>query len=298
MSKRRSIGEGPVRSQGRGWPVASLLFAATLWGTLWYPLRLLEEAGLPGLWLTLVLYLAPLSLSPWLLRSAARIDWREHARWLVLLLLASGWCNVAFILAVIDGQVVRVLLLFYLSPVWAVLLGHWLLGERLKAATLGVMAIALTGAGIMLWEAEIGFPWPRDNADWLAVSAGIAFALLNVSVRRMQAISLGVKTTVTWAGVVLVALLWLAVSAAAFPAPEGVVWLEAVVLGLVVMSVMTWTVQYGVTHLPIRKSAVILLFEIVAGAVSAYLIAGEMLTARDWLGGGLIVLAAYLSTRS
>lgn len=68
-------------------------------------------------------------------------------------------------------------------------------------------------------------------------------------------------------------------------------------LGLVGMSVMTLTVQYGVTHLPVQKSAVILLFKVVAGAVSAYLLAGETLQICDWIGGGLIVLGAYLSTR-
>lgn len=297
-SKPRSIGEGPGSSQGGLLPVVSLLFAATLWGTLWYPLRRLEEAGLPGLWATLAIYLAPLLLSPWLLRGAARVSWRTESRWLLLLLFASGWCNVSFILAVIDGQVVRVLLLFYLSPVWAVLLGHWLIGEHLTRETLGVMAIALSGAGIMLWEPEIGLPWPREGADWLALSSGVAFALLNVSVRRLQEVPLGVKTTLSWCGVVLVAGVGLLAATKRPPEADGVVWLAAAVLGLLVMSVMTWTVQYGVTHLPVRKSSVILLFEIVAGAVSAFLLAGEALTLRDWLGGGLIVLAAYLSART
>ncbi len=297
MSMRRSIGDGSGGAQGRLLPVFSLLFAATLWGTLWFPLRLLEEAGLPGLWLTLALYLAALGLSPWLLRRSWRIPWRRNARWLILLLFASGWCNVAFILAVIDGQVVRVLLLFYLSPIWTVLLGHWLIGEHLTARAVAVLALALSGAGIMLWDPSFGFPWPADRSDWLAASSGFAFALLNVSVRRMQSVPLGVKTTVTWVGVVIVSIGWLLIAGVALPQVDGEVWAGAALLGLIGMSAMTLTVQYGVTHLPVQRSAVILLFEIVAGAVSAYLIAGEVLLTRDWIGGGLIVMGAYLSTR-
>ena len=276
----------------------ALLFAATLWGTLWYPMRLLDAAGLPGLWATLVLYLAALALAPWLLKRIRVTPWRSNARWLLLLLVASGWCNVAFILAVIHGQVVRVLLLFYLSPIWAVLLGHWLLGERLTRGTVWILALALSGTVIMLWDAGIGFPWPHDKADWLAASSGFAFALLNVTVRRMQSVPLGVKSTVTWLGVVVVSLIWLLIASPTVPSVGIPVWGGAALVGLVGMSLMTLSVQYGVTRMPIQRSAVILLFEIVAGAVSAYLIAGEAVSLQEWAGGGLIVVSAYLSARN
>ena len=37
-------------------PVLVLLWAATFWGAVWYPLRLLETAGLSGLWTTWVIF--------------------------------------------------------------------------------------------------------------------------------------------------------------------------------------------------------------------------------------------------
>jgi drug/metabolite transporter (DMT)-like permease len=40
-----------------------------------------------------------------------------------------------------------------------------------------------------------------------------------------------------------------------------------------------------------------LLFELVAGAVSQQLLSNEVMTLTEWLGGSLIVLAAYLSAR-
>jgi drug/metabolite transporter (DMT)-like permease len=36
----------------------------------------------------------------------------------------------------------------------------------------------------------------------------------------------------------------------------------------------------------------------VVGAVSAQWLTDEVVTAREWLGGGLIICAAYLSARS
>ncbi|MCR4300289.1 MAG: DMT family transporter, partial [Sulfuricaulis sp.] len=54
----------------------------------------------------------------------------------------------------------------------------------------------------------------------------------------------------------------------------------------------------GVTHMPVHRSAVLALIELVAGAVSQQLLTDEVVSIREWIGGGLIVLGAYLSARS
>jgi len=172
-----------TKQEHRLLPVLSLLFAATLWGLVWYPLRLLDGQGLSGLWSALISYGAILCLFAWVLLRDRRAL-AENIVPLALMGLSAGWCNVAFIMAVLDGHVVRVLLLFYLSPFWAVCLGWFMLGERLDRKSMLVFAIAVTGAIIMLWNETVGIPWPRDPADWLAVSSGFAFALSNVYVRR------------------------------------------------------------------------------------------------------------------
>ena len=275
-------------------PVLSLLFTATLWGVVWYPLRLLEGQGLAGLWSALISYGAILCVFLWVL-IRDRKSLATNLLPLTLMGLSAGWCNVAFIMAVLDGHVVRVLLLFYLSPFWAVCLGWLMLGERLDGKSMLVFAVAVTGAIIMLWNEEIGIPWPRDYADWLAVSSGFAFALSNVFVRRTQNVGVQLKSTASWAGVVVVATVWILLSHSGVPAVSGGVLLAAVALGLFGFLVMTLTVLYGVTHMPVHRSAVILLFELVVGAVSAQLLTDEVVLYREWLGGFMIVTAAYMA---
>jgi drug/metabolite transporter (DMT)-like permease len=275
-------------------PVLSLLFTATLWGVVWYPLRLLEGQGLAGLWSALISYGAILCVFLWVL-VRDRKSLAANLLPLTLMGLSAGWCNVAFIMAVLDGHVVRVLLLFYLSPFWAVCLGWLMLGERLDGKSMLVFAVAVTGAIIMLWNEEIGIPWPRDYADWLAVSSGFAFALSNVFVRRTQNVGVQLKSTASWTGVVVVATVWILLSHAGVPTVSGGVLLAAVALGLFGFLVMTLTVLYGVTHMPVHRSAVILLFELVVGAVSAQLLTDEVVLYREWLGGFMIVTAAYMA---
>ena len=282
--------------ENRMLPVLSLLFTATLWGVVWYPLRLLEEQGLSGAWSALISYAAALSLFVWVfVRDFS--DLRRNTLPLLLMSLSVGWTNVAFIMAVIDGNVVRVLLLFYLSPFWAVVLGWLMLDERLDSRSLQVFVIAVIGAFIMLWNEQIGMPWPADRADWLAVSAGFAFALSNVYVRRMQDVGVLLKSACGWSGNVMVALAWIGLSQTGIPVVAGAVYGGAVLLGLGGFMVMTLAVIYGVTHMPVHRSAVILLFELVAGAVSSLLLTDEVILLREWIGGGMIILAAWLAAR-
>lgn len=278
-------------------PVFSLLLAAAMWGVIWYPLRLLEAAGMHGLWSTLVSYAAALLLGmlPFVIR---REELRRQPLTLFWLAVAAGWCNVSFIMAVLEGSIVRVLLLFYLSPIWAVLLARLILGERVTPQARWIFLLAIAGALTMLWDPAIGLPWPSGAGDWLAVSSGVAFALMNVLVRRLQQVSVPVKIFVSWCGVLIVAAVWLALlGSIQLPQVMPSVWLGAVALGVFGIFIMTYATQYGVTHMPVHRSAVIMLFELVAGALSSLWLTDEQVMPWEWLGGVLIMGAAYWTAR-
>ncbi|NOX75973.1 MAG: DMT family transporter [Gammaproteobacteria bacterium] len=277
-------------------PVFMLLWAATFWGVVWYPLRLLEAEGLSGLWTTWVIFFAAAIPGLWLAWSS-RCQLLQQPGLLLLLAAANGWLNTAFVLAVLDGNIVRVLLLFYLSPLWSTLLAWLWLKERPSPLAMATLGVAMAGALFMLWHPALGFPWPQGRADWLAISAGIGFSFSNVAVRRLKHLSAPLKAAVVWWGVVVVAGLALLVSGAPLPQVSITVWTGALLLGVVGIFSATLAVVYGVTHMPVHRSAVILLFELVAGAVSSQWLTDEVVTRMEWFGGGLILLAAYLSAR-
>ncbi|MBD3671229.1 MAG: DMT family transporter [Gammaproteobacteria bacterium] len=284
----------PTKSDNRA--IIALLLSATLWGLIWFPLRYLEQQGITGLWSSLIIYGALIPVGLFM----ARKSWRQLPQYPLALLwigLASGWCNVAFIVAVIEGNVVRVLLLFYLSPVWATLIAWIHLDERPHLPAAMTVVVAMAGALIMLWEPSLGRPWPRETSDWIALSSGLAFAMANVGIRATPALSLNMKMMANWLGVSAVALVWILLIADPVPQVPASIWLLTVALG-VVMLVMTLTVQYGVTHMPLYRSSVILLFELVAGAVSAQLLTDEVIQPREFLGGALIIMAAWASART
>ncbi len=283
----------PERSSKTYLPVLSCLFAAILWGVLWYPVRILEQMGMPGLWSTLVIYIS--ALLPVLpILWSKRNDYVEQP-WLLLLIgLFSGWTNLSFILAVLEGTVVRVLLLFYLSPVWATLLACLFLQERLSFKAWVSLTMALAGAVFILWSDEIGIWMPAGTADILAISSGVAFAVTNILVRKTQQIPIIMKMVSAWAGVILLSLSGIVLVNSPVPVLSINAYALAITLGLFGMVAMTWSAQYGVTHLPVHRSAVIFEFEVVAGAVSAAMLTSEVVTLKELIGGILVMLAAWL----
>lgn len=279
-----------------GLSILSLLFAASMWGISWYPVRYLEESGINGLWVSLLIYTGTLSVSiPFIFKYYRQF---LDNKWpLIIIGLSVGWLNLSFILAVIDGQIIRVLLLFYLSPVWAALLSWLVLKEKLQAKEWLMIAIAITGALIMLWSPELGMPLPQSKSDWLALSSGIFFAFSNMMIRKTEQASILVKTISGWFGVVAVSGLLILFTST----PAGHLAIEnvsiAVLYGIFGMTLMTLAVVYGVSHMPLHRSAIILLFEIVVGAISAVWLANENILPRDWVGGSLVILAAYISAQ-
>ena len=276
------------------WPVLSLLFTATFWGIVWYPLRLLEQAGLSGSWQMLVSYGAAVMLLRLVKHPTFQGVW-EHKGKVLLLGLSAGWVNVGFVLAMLDGTVARALILFYLSPLWTVMLGRFILGELLARVTLITLPVGLFGALLMLWDPGLGSWWDISMADLMAITAGMAFAFTNVFTRELAALGIRQKTLISWLGVVAVSMLVIILRSEQVPEVALLTWMASALLGLSGFFLATLAVVYGVSHMPVQRSAVILLVEILIGAVSAWLIAGETMVLREWLGGALILIAGFVA---
>ena len=281
-------------------PVLALLFNALVWGVSWWPLRSLHEAGLHPLWATALVYLAALLCMVLLMPASARSFLRSPVLW--LLAAAAGLTNICFNWAVTLGDVVRVVLLFYLMPAWSVLLAWWILGER--PSLLAVLRLVLAFAGVVLVVLPDGAPLARvarglSSTDFLAVAGGFFFALTNVFLRRFNrtperdrmlamfsggfVMAAAGALAATWAGL-----------ASAPPAPAAG-WL-LVAAGLALAFVLgNLGLQYGAARLAAGTTALVMLSEVLFASLSSWLLDAAQLSPRMLAGGALIVLAALLA---
>ena len=272
----------------------ALVLNAFIWGVSWYPFRLLEAQGLHPLWSTFLIYaLALLALLAW--RPGA---WRHFLRqpMLLLLLVAAGLTNVGFNWAVTVGDVVRVVLLFYLMPMWSVLLAWGLLGERPGLSALLRLGLALAGVVIVLKTPGSPWPLPHSLPDWLALMGGFCFALTNVLLLKLRDTAEEARMVAMFAGGALLAL-----ATAGLGTPSGLVpalpavgasWMGLVLLTSLAFLASNLGLQFGAARLPAATTALVMLTEVVFASVSSVLLGAAELQVRTLLGGALILLAA------
>ena len=280
------------------WPSLALVLNALVWGLSWWPFRELQAGGLHPLWATCLIYSAiTVLIFVWRPAAARRLA-QPSALW--VLVLAAGTTNAAFNWAVSIGDVVRVVLLFYLMPLWAVLLARLLLQERLTWRSGLRVALGLLGALMVLWPADQAQAHLQNFslADGLGLLGGFSFALNNVMVRREQHEPESARAAAMFLGgaVVAGALGALLTHQGQVPAPAWPLPAWPLAAGLAAAFLMAnLALQYGASRLSAHRTAVLMLTEVLFATTSAWLLGVGWLTPSLIIGGGLILLSALLA---
>ena len=284
--------------------VLALALNALVWGLSWWPLRQLDADGLHPLWATAAVF----ALATLVLTFISPQGWRHFHQYPQLwwLMAASGLTNIGFNWAVTTGDVVRVVLLFYLMPTWSLLLAWWMLGERPTRGALMRLSLALVGVLLVLKTPESPWPLPQDLPDVLALLAGFCFALTNIWLLRLQHTPESSRMVAMFGGGALMAVVCaiLATWAGVIPALSMLAtndisaW-APYVLGLsAAFLVSNFTLQYGAARLSAHATAMVMMSEVVFASVSSVALGASALTWRVGLGGGMIVLAALLASQA
>jgi drug/metabolite transporter (DMT)-like permease len=276
------------------WEMA-ILCSALLWGTLWIPLRALRATGLSDASATTVGFLLPIIL----LIPFAPGRWRR--------ILAGGWPLglASFCLAVsialyaegvVRGQVARVLLLFYLTPVWSTLLGRWILGEAITGRRIGTIILGFAGLAV-IFGVDAGVPAPIGVGDWMGLTSGAAWALAMVNLHRTVERPLFDRIFVQFVflGPIFFLVAWFTGGIHhARPGVEALLdsapWLLAFALAW--MLPVIWLTIVGASRLDPGRVAILLMFEVIVGLTTAALLTDEPFGAREAVGAGLILAAS------
>ena len=281
------------------WAVSGLLLNAFVWGVCWWPFKQLETLGLHPLWATALVYafvFTAITLSLW--RSGQLQSWRAHPG-LWWLLLASGLTNVGFNWAVTVGDVVRVVLLFYLMPAWSVLVAWLLLGDKPRPMALVRLALALAGLTIVLKTPETPWPVPESLADVLALAGGLTFAITNALLLKLKDTPGPSRTLAMFGGgavmATLAALLGLATGVVSTGQAPTWAWLPLIALLGTSFLLGNLALQYGAARLAAHTTALVMLSEVLFASVSSVILGASQWESRTLWGGALILLAALLS---
>lgn len=273
---------------------AGVAIASGMWGVYWLPQRALVDAGMSGGWGTIaqfgmcLMFYCPFALARW---------WKGKPIGFAMpsigVLIGGG--IVCYSNAFLLTDVVRVLVFFYLTPVWATAFELIFLRLRPGRARAISLVLGLTGAWIVI-GAEGGLPVPYNTGDWLALASGI---LVAAGATRSQVIQPEGLFTLSWSyffyGTLMALIQFPLLSHALGPAPAPDAWIAALPLLSLLVVVFLIPSNVMLISAPSRIGAglfsILILSELVIGAVSASTLSDEPFGWREAAGCTLIILA-------
>lgn len=270
-----------------------LFVSAAFWGLYWVPVRALEAIGFNAAMSVVVFNAVPLLI----LLPMVAWNWRRDSAFLGLSCAVGLFLGLglgAYATGLVASSVVRVTLLFYLTPVWATLIGVMWLGERLSIGR--VLAIVLgLGGMVALISGASGDEMALGVGDALGLLSGIAWAIGSAGLKRWPQVPTLASTTWQFVFVCLFAMLF---GALLFePSTAGLgdfVSVAPLVVGaaaMVLLPTMLLILRICQRLFPGRAGLLMMSEVIVAIVSAAVFLPDETMSVVQWIGGGLIIAA-------
>jgi len=277
-----------------------VLITGSFWGGYWLPVRAISDLGVPGAWGTLGIVLAAtLLLAPLAARGRHRLAASSPV---ALVSIALG--GVAFVLYSVGflyGRVAIVVILFFLTPVWSTLIGRLLLGWPITRMRLAALVTGVCGLLVML-GAQGEIPLPRGLGEWFGLASGLLWAISTTGIRTRVTTRPGETAFVFAAGATLGAAVMAPLLA---PLPIGLLDTlstgdMARLLAAILVSGSLWwglsmiALLWAAGQLEPARVGILLMAEVLIGAISAAVLAGEALSRLELVGGALVLAAGVL----
>ncbi len=273
----------------------AVALCGAMWGIFWVPLRWFDSTGVGGGWVALIFNaVALLSALPWLTRRATWQGFRDQMINGLLLGTAFSLYTVSLVMT----DVIHAILLFYLTPVWSTL-GSWLLyRQRLDAARLLAIVLGFAGLAAVLGVTE-GLPMPRNLGDVVALASGMFWAAGSIRSFRRPSDRIALPVFCFSLGGVLSSILILVVAAQAAlplatPGPLMPMLPGIVLVALVLFVPPNFMVLWAAQRIDPARVGILLMTEVLFGAISAAILSGEPFTLADGAGTALIVAAGLI----
>ena len=272
----------------------ALLIAAGMWGLFWIPQRALEAGGLTGGWATISQMVIPfamlLPISLWRLYKGQSFG-LEYP--LIGLLFGGGIACYANSFLLTD--VVRALILFYITPVWTTIFEIVFLRQIPRFYRYITLVLALSGVWIVFGQEGV-IPLPQNSGDWIALLGGILIAAsaVRMEIKKPEGIYPILFSFFFYGGLfTLIQSYFLSDYLGDAPSIESwVAMMPWLILIAILFHIPTNIVILGA---PSRIGAgifsIIILFEIVVGTFSAAVLTDELIGWREILGSSLIIFA-------
>ena len=261
------------------------LYAGAIWGIFWIPVRAINDAEIHGLWSSAIWFAVPTTLLfPLVVLRFKSI--KAGGLSLQITAFLSGVALLCYTLAFLYTDVVRAMLLYYLTPVWSTLLAAAILREAITWQRVVAIILAIIGM-LVIFGLGLSFPIPRNIGDWLGILSGFVWAIAIVRIRKHEAHS-AVDMTIGfffWSMVTSFVLCFFLVSDQ-LPSIEKVFSVLPWLIPFIAIAVIpgAFASLWGPKYVSPGLAGLLMMTEIIFGSITAALFANEPFGGREIFG--------------
>lgn len=273
------------------------LYAGLAYGLYWIPLRALEEVGLhdvlPALMFNLIPMILILPVIVWRWPRIRRAPLQFHITGIVVGLSLVGYTN-----AFLYTDVVRVLILFYLTPVWGFLLARIFLGDLITPIRWISILLGIGGM-LTIFGVDAGIPLPDNVGDWVALAAGILWAIASLMMLMGKESPIDYALWFfLWNGLAAILVTFFFFAQTEVALPDSSVFMAVlpwmIPLAIILVIPAGFAVIYGPTQLNPGIAGILFMVEIGVGTITASIMTDEAFGLREVLGVLMITSAALI----
>jgi len=277
-------------------PSLAIASGAAFWGLYWIPIRGIEQAGVHAFWAGPVVFAASSLLFVPFILVRLRV-YAAHWRHTLLPGLLAGTAFSLYIASLNLTDVVRAILLFYMTPLWSTLLGVVVLKERLTTNRVIGLLLAFCGLYIVL-IVESGLPIPRNTGDWFALFSGLCWSIASVKLFQDGAQMILEKVAIFVIFALLTSLLlvfWQQGNWQGMPdlreLKNAWYWIAIIALSMLPITYLT---IWPTTVLSPGRVGMLLMVEVIVGVASAAILTDDHFGLRELVGTALIISAGVV----
>ena len=276
----------------------ALAISAGAWGIYWLPQRILEDGGLTGGWGTIaqmiigVLILSPISV--W-----RKFKGRSSGLELPFTGLLIGGGFICYALSFLLTDVVRALILFYMTPIWTTIFEILFLKKRPGVERLLTLLLALGGLWIVFSKQTV-LPLPENSGDWLALVGGAIFAggMIRLEVVKYDGVFPLIFSFFFYGAIFnIFAGFFLADYLGPMPAADAFVSMASFLFAISVFYFIPTgiVILWAPSKLGAGLCSILFLSEIIVGVISSSILTNEPFGWREIVGSSMIVIGGILA---
>lgn len=280
-------------------PNLTVIVSCFFWGSYWIPLRYIDSDSNGSLW---PIFFSFLLLSLLLLKPLVKTFYvifyeRNYFFFLGCLFAATG--ITFYSESLLRGEIAKVVVLFYLCPIWGTIFAKIFLGNKLTLKRLLSIILGIIGLEIMV-GIEKGIIFPTSVVEWIALSAGLSWALGMTLFHLAKSTSGFEKTALTALIIPFVFLaLCLVPDGRTLEMPNQLISVKVIYLWMILFAVVWLLPSILLTYFSVEvldpgRINILLAFEVAVGFISASLLTNEIIGLRECLGALFVVSACFV----